>query len=111
MIDFGLSYSTSLAEDKAVDLYVLERAITSAHSDLAGLARSSLSRWSDCSALTRSRQFESILQEYRAACKGCAATVAKFAEGAHPSMPFPVLATDAASFAVRLRGRKRSMVG
>ena len=40
LIDFGLSYSTSLAEDKAVDLYVLERAITSAHASLSGLVRS-----------------------------------------------------------------------
>lgn len=39
LIDFGLAYNTSLAEDKAVDLYVLERAITSAHSTLAGLVR------------------------------------------------------------------------
>lgn len=39
LIDFGLSYTTTLPEDKAVDLYVLERAITSAHSDLAGLVR------------------------------------------------------------------------
>ena len=31
MIDFGLSYTTSLAEDMAVDLYVLERAILSTH--------------------------------------------------------------------------------
>ncbi len=39
LIDFGLAYTTSLAEDKAVDLYVLERAITSAHSTLSGLVR------------------------------------------------------------------------
>lgn len=39
LIDFGLSYTTTLAEDKAVDLYVLERAITSAHSTLGGLVR------------------------------------------------------------------------
>jgi tRNA A-37 threonylcarbamoyl transferase component Bud32 len=31
MIDFGLSYNSSLAEDKAVDLYVLERAFLSTH--------------------------------------------------------------------------------
>jgi tRNA A-37 threonylcarbamoyl transferase component Bud32 len=30
-IDFGLSYNSSLAEDKAVDLYVLERAFLSTH--------------------------------------------------------------------------------
>jgi TP53 regulating kinase-like protein len=30
-IDFGLSYVSSLVEDKAVDLYVLKRAIISAN--------------------------------------------------------------------------------
>ena len=31
LIDFGLSNNSSLAEDKAVDLYVLERAFQSTH--------------------------------------------------------------------------------
>lgn len=31
LIDFGLSYVSNLIEDKAVDLYVLERAFTSTH--------------------------------------------------------------------------------
>ncbi|KAK7696441.1 hypothetical protein QCA50_001098 [Cerrena zonata] len=31
LIDFGLSYTSSLVEDKAVDLYVLERAFASTH--------------------------------------------------------------------------------
>ena len=31
MIDFGLSFKSSTAEDKAVDLYVLERAFLSTH--------------------------------------------------------------------------------
>jgi len=33
LIDFGLSYHSSLVEDKAVDLYVLERAFSSTHPD------------------------------------------------------------------------------
>jgi len=33
-IDFGLSYPKSLVEDKAVDLYVLERAFLSTHPEL-----------------------------------------------------------------------------
>ena len=33
MIDFGLSYNTTLPEDRAVDLYVLERAFGSAHAE------------------------------------------------------------------------------
>jgi tRNA A-37 threonylcarbamoyl transferase component Bud32 len=33
LIDFGLSYHSTLVEDKAVDLYVLERAFSSTHPD------------------------------------------------------------------------------
>lgn len=33
MVDFGLAYTSSLTEDKAVDLYVLERAFASTHPD------------------------------------------------------------------------------
>ena len=33
MIDFGLAYTSTLVEDKAVDLYVLERAFASTHPD------------------------------------------------------------------------------
>ena len=33
LIDFGLAYTSSLVEDKAVDLYVLERAFASTHPD------------------------------------------------------------------------------
>ena len=40
LIDFGLAANATLPEDKAVDLYVLERAITSAHSQYASLVRS-----------------------------------------------------------------------
>ena len=32
VIDFGLSFNSTLFEDKGVDLYVLERALSSAHS-------------------------------------------------------------------------------
>jgi tRNA A-37 threonylcarbamoyl transferase component Bud32 len=31
LIDFGLAYNSTLVEDKAVDLYVLERAFSSTH--------------------------------------------------------------------------------
>ena len=31
LIDFGLAYHSTLVEDKAVDLYVLERAFASTH--------------------------------------------------------------------------------
>lgn len=35
LIDFGLAATTLSVEDRAVDLYVLERAITSTHSQIA----------------------------------------------------------------------------
>lgn len=39
LIDFGLSYVSSLVEDKAVDLYVLERALASTHPEEEGKKR------------------------------------------------------------------------
>ncbi|XP_019238290.1 PREDICTED: EKC/KEOPS complex subunit bud32-like isoform X2 [Nicotiana attenuata] len=53
LIDFGLSFTSTLPEDKAVDLYVLERALLSMHSScgnvmdqiLAGYKKSS-KQWS-----------------------------------------------------------------
>jgi len=50
MIDFGLSYTSSLAEDKAVDLYVLERAFLSTHPNSESL-------------------FNSVLEAYKATSK------------------------------------------
>ena len=37
MIDFGLSFNSASVEDKAVDLYVLERAFSSTHPDSESL--------------------------------------------------------------------------
>ncbi|KAG8734833.1 serine/threonine-protein kinase bud32 [Ceratobasidium sp. 414] len=37
LIDFGLSFNSPLVEDKAVDLYVLERAFSSTHPDSEGM--------------------------------------------------------------------------
>lgn len=37
LIDFGLAASSNVVEDKAVDLYVLQRAILSTHPDLPAL--------------------------------------------------------------------------
>jgi TP53 regulating kinase-like protein len=42
MIDFGLSYFSTLVEDKAVDLYVMERAFLSTHPNSENLVRSQL---------------------------------------------------------------------
>ena len=73
LIDFGLSFVSSLAEDKGVDLYVLERALLSTHPDTE-------------------RLFIILLDSYRAASKNGDSVIAKLDE-------------------VRMRGRKRLMVG
>ncbi|KAK7443499.1 serine/threonine-protein kinase bud32 [Stygiomarasmius scandens] len=74
LIDFGLSYQSSLTEDKAVDLYVLERAFASTHPDSEPMFASVLSA------------YEKMMGKHWAAIK--------------------TRLDD-----VRLRGRKRSMVG
>ncbi|MCJ8744687.1 hypothetical protein PDJAM_G00121330 [Pangasius djambal] len=73
LIDFGLSFVSALAEDKGVDLYVLEKAFLSTHPNTETL-------------------FQKLLQSYTAASKKAPAVIKKLDE-------------------VRLRGRKRSMVG
>ena len=49
VIDFGLSFHSDLVEDKAVDLYVLERAFIAAHPNSEEIVF--LTRWSFVSAL------------------------------------------------------------
>ena len=73
LIDFGLSYVSSLAEDKGVDLYVLERAFLSTHPNTETL-------------------FKVLLQSYVGSSHNSKAVIDKLDE-------------------VRLRGRKRTMVG
>lgn len=73
MLDFGLAYNTILAEDKAVDLYVLERAFTSLHSQQEGL-------------------FDLVFESYKRHSKQWSATLNRLGM-------------------VRMRGRKRVMVG
>ncbi|KAL9643614.1 hypothetical protein ABK040_007096 [Willaertia magna] len=74
MIDFGLSFITTLDEDKAVDLYVLERALLSTHPNSEQL-------------------FTELLKGYQQVDNVQSKTVIKKLEQ------------------VRLRGRKKSMVG
>lgn len=45
LIDFGLAYTSTLVEDKAVDLYVLERAFSSTHPDAEPLFASVLAAY------------------------------------------------------------------
>lgn len=73
LIDFGLSSVSTLAEDKGVDLYVLERAFLSTHPNTEEL-------------------FQILLQSYSQASMNAKSVIAKLDE-------------------VRMRGRKRTMVG
>ena len=73
LIDFGLSFVSSLAEDKGVDLYVLERALLSTHPGTE-----------HC--------FRALLRSYAESSSNSGPVVQKLDE-------------------VRLRGRKRTMVG
>jgi TP53 regulating kinase-like protein len=74
VLDFGLSHFENFAEEKGVDLYVLERAILSTHPNTEDL-------------------FQTILDNYmKYNKKGAPEVIAKLDE-------------------VRLRGRKRTMVG
>jgi TP53 regulating kinase-like protein len=75
LIDFGLATQSAQDEDRAVDLYVLERAFASTHPAAAG-------------ALFR----DGVLGAYARAFKGGRAALRRLDE-------------------VRLRGRKRSMLG
>ncbi|KAF7725012.1 TP53 regulating kinase [Apophysomyces ossiformis] len=73
VIDFGLSYISTLPEDKAVDLYVLERAFSSTHPNTEKL-------------------FAVVLSHYQSTYRKSKPVLSKLED-------------------VRLRGRKRSMVG
>jgi TP53 regulating kinase-like protein len=73
LIDFGLASQSSTDEDRAVDLYVLERAFGSTHPRAEPL-------------------FDDILDAYRAQFKQAAVVLRKLDD-------------------VRLRGRKRTMIG
>lgn len=73
LIDFGLAAQNSQDEDKAVDLYVLERAFGSTHPEAE-------------------EGFKEVLKAYRTSYRGAAAVLKRLED-------------------VRMRGRKRSMVG
>ena len=48
VIDFGLSYNSTIPEDKGVDLYVLERAFASAHAETGAVMVCSNQPWGAC---------------------------------------------------------------
>jgi TP53 regulating kinase-like protein len=78
LIDFGLAAQSTMAEDKAVDLYVLERAIQSTHP----VHSERYNQW----------LLDGYLEEYRSASSKKLELIRKLEQ-------------------VRLRGRKRSMIG
>lgn len=73
LIDLGLGMMSTQEEDKAVDLYVLERAFLSTHPQAEDL-------------------FQDVLTAYEGSFKGAKAVMKRLAD-------------------VRMRGRKRSMLG
>ncbi|KAL9581993.1 MAG: hypothetical protein Q9212_003565 [Teloschistes hypoglaucus] len=73
LIDFGLAAQSVQDEDKAVDLYVLERAFGSTHPELE-------------------EDFKMVLEAYGKSHKGARVVLKKLEE-------------------VRMRGRKKSMIG
>ncbi|KAM7256177.1 hypothetical protein ACFE04_011918 [Oxalis oulophora] len=70
LIDFGLSFTSTLPEDKAVDLYVLERALLSMHSSCGNV-------------------IERILAAYKKSSKQWCSTMNKLAQGTTVSHIFP----------------------
>ena len=92
LIDFGLAYMSTLVEDKAVDLYVLERAFSSTHPASEGL-------------------FSGVLKAYEKKIgKEWAAILRRLEDGKPLWWLYLCIVTDGGR-TVRLRGRKRSMVG
>ena len=91
LIDFGLSFQSGLVEDKAVDLYVLERAFSSTHPRSEAL-------------------YAAVLDSYAAQVgpKAWTAIKRRLDDGVC-DVPTDIRYVD--PYAVRLRGRKRSMVG
>ena len=94
LIDFGLAYNSNLVEDKAVDLYVLERAFASTHPESEPL-------------------FASVLEAYGKKVGNEWGTIRRrLDDGALINHPYILLGSMVIwIFSVRLRGRKRSMVG
>uniref|UniRef100_A0A7N2KLQ4 non-specific serine/threonine protein kinase n=1 Tax=Quercus lobata TaxID=97700 RepID=A0A7N2KLQ4_QUELO len=103
LIDFGLSFTSTLPEDKAVDLYVLEQALLSMHSSCGNVAIESNFHSSIVIDFMNSTILvqlfhvdvlimDRILAAYRKSSKQWSSTLNKLAQ-------------------VRQRGRKRTMVG
>jgi TP53 regulating kinase and related kinases len=95
LIDFGLAYTSTLVEDKAVDLYVLERAFASTHPESEPMFTRVLEAYARQLGKKHWEKVENRLKD------GLLSPAAFYI--------WESLLTS--SFPVRLRGRKRSMVG
>lgn len=138
VIDFGLSGVSSLAEDKAVDLYVMERAMKSTHAEAKPLVRTLgaaqlVPRHNLLTLPSRhphvpSSQYAGILSAYAATSgKGAKAVLQQLDDGKfgmrvsssvwyRDFFPFPHLYCSLpdprpSRSAVRARGRKMTMLG
>lgn len=63
MIDFGLARTESSVEDKAVDLYVLERSLLSAHSEVPSLFSEIFNTYQKC--YMNKNQCKEIVSKYK----------------------------------------------
>ena len=86
VIDFGLGFAEGTPEDKGVDLYVLERAFLSTHPNTEPLVKIILD------AYAKEFKGETLKGAYDKKKKACDEILAKYEE-------------------IRMRGRKRTMVG
>ena len=136
LIDFGLSFNSTIPEDKGVDLYVLERAFTSAHSkqtDLVDIpSHDATVLFAFCTPLQSSvwesmsdrhiedvryalLQFDTLMTSYKKHSRQWSSVFNKFAEGMFLVLyVWSLLCLSLIVFvkcAVRMRGRKRAMVG
>jgi TP53 regulating kinase-like protein len=97
LIDFGLAQVSTMIEDRAVDLYVLERALLSTHPGSTELFAGILNAYA---AHLPSEAAKAVLDKL--AEGNCKRTCAK-----SKLYPFSLICV----YLVQLRGRKRSMVG
>lgn len=98
LIDFGLAQVSNLTEDKAVDLYVLERAISSTHPEARELFDLILEAYTDNLDITTGKSILNKLAE------GTKFVLFSF-------IHYLVMWCFFFEITVQLRGRKRSMVG
>ncbi|KAK6781700.1 hypothetical protein RDI58_019496 [Solanum bulbocastanum] len=86
LIDFGLSFTSTLPEDKAVDLYVLERALLSMHSSCGHVqSHRTLTNSEEQIHLLWFYMMDRILAAYRKSSKQWSSTLNRLAQGATDS--------------------------